>query len=106
MLKINSATLNEASGLAGQIETLQTQLADLTNQSAGIEKQIAPLVAQYNKLIGNLAPGKVSKFSKGGKRGKFTPEQRAAISAGLKAKWAQRKAAAAAAATPALPVSA
>lgn len=96
MVKINSASLAEASTLASQIETLQAQLDGFNTQAQDVSKQLVPLQSRFNSLIGSLSPNhKVSKSTRG--RGKFTPEQRAAISAGLKAKWAERKAAKAAA---------
>lgn len=95
-MKINSATLGEASALASQIETLQAQLDGFNSQAQEVSKQLTPLQTKFQTIIGSMSSDKVSKCAKSGKR--FSPEQRAAISAGLKAKWAERKAAKAAAA--------
>ena len=95
-MKINSATLGEASAIASQIETLQAQLDGFNSQAQEVSKQLTPLQTKFQTIIGSMSSGKVSKCAKSGKR--FSPEQRAAISAGLKAKWAERKAAKAAAA--------
>ena len=98
-MKINSATLGEASALASQIETLQAQLDGFNSQAQEVSKQLAPLQSKFQSIIGSMSAGKSDKVSKCAKSGKrFSPEQRAAISAGLKAKWAERKAAKAAAA--------
>ena len=86
-MKINSATLGEASALASQIETLQAQLDGFNSQAQEVSKQLTPLQTKFQTIIGSMSSGK-----------QFSPEQRAAISAGLKAKWAERKAAKAAAA--------
>ena len=102
-MKINSASLAEASTLAGQIETLQAQLDECNTKAQGISKEIAPLQSRFQSLVGSLSGGKGAKVSKCSRKGsRFSPEQRAAISAGLKAKWAERKAAKANA--PAVPV--
>lgn len=96
-MKINSASLAEASTLASQIEALQGTLDELNGKVADATKQLVPLQSRFQSIIGSMSGGKgvrVSKCSRKG--GKFTPEQRAAISAGLKAKWAERKAAKAA----------
>lgn len=105
-MKINSASLAEASTLAGQIEALQGQLDELNGKSQDVSKQLSPLQTRFQNLMGSMS-GK-AKVSKCSRRGKFSPEQRAAISAGLKAKWAERKAAKAAATdtAPAVPVTA
>lgn len=91
-MKINSASLAEASTLASQIEALQGQLDELNSQVASATKQLVPLQSRFQSILGSMSSKgvKVSKCSRKG--GKFTPEQRAAISAGLKAKWAERKA--------------
>ena len=94
-MKINSATLGEASALASQIETLQAQLDGFNSQAQEVSKQLTPLQTKFQTIIGSMSSDKVSKSGK-----RFSPEQRAAISAGLKAKWAERKAAKAAVATP------
>ena len=95
-MKINSATLGEASAIASQIETLQAQLDGFNSQAQEVSKQLTPLQTKFQTIIGSMSSDKVSKCAKSGKR--FSPEQRAAISAGLEAKWAERKAAKAAAA--------
>lgn len=100
-MKINSANLAEASTLAAQIETLQAQLDEFNGKAQEVSKQLAPLQTKFQNLIGSISSVKVAKCAKSG-RGKFTPEQKAKISAGLKAKWAERKAANSAA--PAVPV--
>ena len=93
-MKINSATLGEASAIASQIETLQAQLDGFNSQAQEVSKQLAPLQSKFQSIIGSMSAGKVSKCAKTGKTGrKFSPEQKAAISAGLRAKWAARKAA-------------
>ena len=71
--------------------------------SAGIEKVQAGCLKMGSLVMIKGHACKVVNFStaKTGKRGRFTPAQRAKISAGLKAKWAARKAAASATPTPA-----
>jgi TolA-binding protein len=110
-MKINSASLAEASTLASQIEALQGQLDELNGKVADTTKQLVPLQSRFQSLIGGLSGGKGGKTVKCARKGsRFSPEQRAAISAGLKAKWAERKAAKAAATAtdtaPAVPVTA
>lgn len=101
-MKINSASLAEASTLASQIEALQGTLDELNGKVADTAKQLAPLQSRFQSLIGSMSGGKGVKVSKCSRKGsRFTPEQRAKISEGLKAKWAARKAAAASA--PAVP---
>jgi hypothetical protein len=93
-MKINSANLAEAATLAGNIETLQVRLDELNGQVLDVTKQLAPLQNRFQNLIGSLSGGKGTRVSKCSRKGsRFTPEQKAAISAGLKAKWAERKAA-------------
>jgi phage shock protein A len=94
-MKINSAALTEAATLANQIESLQAQLEEFNTKSTEVGKQLTPLVSQYNKLVGSLSMTKGVKVAKSSRKGSrhVSPEQKAKISAGLKAKWAERKAA-------------
>lgn len=93
-MKINSASLAEASTLASQIEALQGQLDELNGKASEVSKQLVPLQSKFQNIVGALG-GRTSRVSKCSRKGsRFTPEQRAKISEGLKAKWAARKAAA------------
>jgi hypothetical protein len=91
-MKINSVSLAEASTLASEIEALQGKLDMLNGQASDVSKQLEPLQVRFQKLVGSMT-GKGGKVVRCARRSKITPEQRAAISAGLKAKWAERKAA-------------
>jgi predicted nucleic acid-binding Zn-ribbon protein len=100
-MKMTAETLTRAATLAGQIEALETELTTVTNKANELSKQISPLQTELSKLVGSTSVSR-----KACKRGvkktsrRFTPEQRAAISAGLRAKWAERKAAKAATTPP------
>lgn len=72
---LSVATLQRATALAESIEQKQAELTALLS----------------GQTVTSRGRKSVSKCSRGG--GKRTPEQRAAISAGLKAKWVARKAA-------------
>lgn len=80
-MKVNLSTLRRATVLAEKIEAMQGELNAL--------------------LSGQTVTRKGSKSVK--KANRFTPEQRAKISEGLRAKWAERKAAKAAATALPLP---
>jgi hypothetical protein len=93
-MKINSAILTEAASLSTQIEALQSRRDELTGQVAELDKQMGPLQSKFNSIVGSIN-GKGSRTVKCSRKGsRFTPEQRAKISEGLRAKWAERKAAA------------
>lgn len=97
-MKITSASLTEAATLVSQIEALNAKRDELTGQVADVDKQLSPLQSKFNSIVGSLSGGKGMRTVKCGRKGaKFTPEQCAKISEGLKARWAARKAAATAA---------
>jgi hypothetical protein len=84
MTKINTVSLTatqlrQAADLADEIQLKQNQLTAL-------------LSGEPVTFKGNTKTVKATVKTKGGKR-TLTPEQKASISAGLKAKWAARKAA-------------
>lgn len=69
---VSAASLRRAAEIMDSIEAMQNELTALMSGSTVAVAATAPK-------------------AKTDKRGKFTPAQRAKISAGLKAKWAERK---------------
>ena len=95
-MKINSSSLTEAATLANEIEALQTRRDELAGQLSKLDGEIAPLTTKFQRLIGGLGGNKTGRTVKCRRSRTFSAEQKAKISAGLKAKWAERKAAKAA----------
>jgi hypothetical protein len=95
-MNVTSTTLARAATLAGQIEALRNELNSVVSTMNAkvdeLNQQIAPLETELNGLIAFPTADKPA-YKNTGRQ--FTDEQKARISAGLKAKWAERKAAAA-----------
>jgi hypothetical protein len=91
-IALSATQLERAATLTKQVETLGTELTKAQSVVDGLNQKINPLREELDSIMGYKA------FKAPGGTGRFTPEQRAKISAGLKAKWAERKAAAATAA--------
>lgn len=96
MKNISATSLARAAVLAASIENLNTKLTDARASVTALETELQPVQSEYNEIMGT-PPRKYTRAD--GSTGRFTDEQRAKISAGLKAKWAERKAAKAAPAT-------
>ncbi len=90
MNNFSATTLARAATLAGNLENLNTKLTEARATVDALSAEIAPIQSEYNTLLG-VSPKAATRPD--GSSGRFTDEQRAAISAGLKASWERRKAA-------------
>lgn len=90
-MNITSTQLAQAAKLAENIEALTTALSTAEARVSELNAELSPLQSEYNAIMGTT--GRKACTSTGTR--KFSDEQRARISAGLKAKWAERKAKAA-----------
>ena len=91
---VNPSQLREAATMQEQIETINGKVstldAEFHAQRETLTKELDSLTSQYNAIFGIVSG------EKSGTGRKFSAEVRAKISAGQKAKWAERKALAAA----------
>ena len=102
---VSPSQLREAATMQEQIETISGKVstldAEFHAQRETLTKELGSLTSQYNAIFGIVSGEK----SGSGTGRKFSAEIRAKISAGQKAKWAERKAlAAAASVAPVAPV--
>ena len=113
IIQLSPAQLRRAANLQEKIAALQKQLAQLVGADASPAPVVEPVKkkrgmsaagrariaaaqkARWAKTKGQSAkPAKPAKPAKApGKRGKFSPQAKAALSAKMKAIWAARKAA-------------
>ena len=83
MNAISATKLERAAALTKQIESLRGDLDKAQEVANGLSGQLAPLQKELDDIMGYKAvkaPGT-----------RFTPEQRAKISAGLTASWARKR---------------
>jgi ABC-type uncharacterized transport system involved in gliding motility auxiliary subunit len=93
---ISAENLAKAATLAANIEGLNLQLTEARAVVADLEAKVNPLQTEYDTLMGIDRAKAATRGD--GSTGRFNAAHRAAIAAGVKAAWAERKAKAAAAA--------
>lgn len=91
MNTISSTSLARAATLAGNLEVLRAELTTVQSKADDLRKQIEPLETELNNIMGTVP--KACKRADGTEPTRhFSAEQKARISAGLKASWERRKA--------------